>query len=221
MQSQGTEEERMTINCKGETLILSKDRAIYWASKKMLIISDLHLGKSATFRQAGIQVPSTISDNDLQKLSGVLAEFSPEILLVTGDMFHHKINSDIDSFKSWRTQYPLLKIILVKGNHDILKAADYAGLDIEIHPKELLCFPFRFVHDQPEKADEYYNITGHIHPGITVYGKSRQKLRLPCFYFGAHCAILPAFSLFTGLSKIKTEEGDQFYAITPNKVVAV
>lgn len=211
----------MTISCKGEELILSKDRAIYWASKKMLIISDLHLGKSATFRQAGIQVPSTIGDTDLQQLSALIAEFLPEILLVTGDMFHHQMNTDVDTFCLWRKQYPALRIILVKGNHDRIAPEDYACMDIDIHPKELLCRPFRFRHDQPAVQDEYYTISGHIHPGVTIYGKSRQRLRLPCFYFGKTGAILPAFSRFTGLSKVKAQEGDYFYAITPSAVIAV
>lgn len=211
----------MTINCKGESLVLSKDRAIYWASKKMLIISDLHIGKGAHFRKAGIQVPAAVNETDLDKLAKLLAAFSPDILLVTGDMFHSKMNSEVENFKLWREQYPKLKVILIKGNHDLLKAEDYIGLSIEVHAKELLCFPFRFVHDQPTVADDYYNITGHIHPGVTIYGKARQHLKLPCFYFGSTCAILPAFSVFTGLSKIKAEEGDQFYAITPDKVVLV
>jgi len=141
----------MTINCKGEKLILSKDRAIYWESKKMLIISDLHLGKGAHFRQAGIQVPATITGTDLDKLALLIKKFSPEILLVTGDMFHHKMNSEVEMFQVWRTQYPELKIILIKGNHDLLRPKDYNGLDIKIYDKELLCGPFRFIHDQPEK----------------------------------------------------------------------
>lgn len=211
----------MTISCKGEELILSKERAVYWASKKMLIISDLHLGKSATFRQAGIPVPSTVSDTDLNQLSALITGFLPEVLLVTGDMFHHQMNTDVDTFCLWRMKYPSLKIILIKGNHDKIRQEDYACMDIEIYPKEFLCWPFRFIHDLPEAQDEYYNISGHIHPGITIYGKSRQRLRLPCFYFGKKGAILPAFSRFTGLSKVKTEEGDQFYAITPSTVVAV
>ncbi|SEA67716.1 ligase-associated DNA damage response endonuclease PdeM [Pedobacter hartonius] len=211
----------MTINCKGESLVLDKDKAIYWESKKMLIISDLHLGKGAHFRRAGIQVPATVMETDLDKLSRLISKFAPQILLVTGDMFHHQMNTEVETFRLWRTQFPDLRIILVKGNHDLLREEDYAGLSIEVHSKELLYFPFRFVHDQPRDFDEYYNITGHIHPGITIYGKARQQIKLPCFYFGSTCAILPAFSVFTGLSKIRAEEGDQFYAITPEKVVRV
>ncbi|KIO79010.1 phosphoesterase [Pedobacter lusitanus] len=211
----------MTINCKGEDLILSPQRAIYWGAKKMLIISDLHLGKGAHFRKAGIQIPVNINTADLNKLTSLIDEFTPDSLLITGDMFHHQLNSETETFLRWRAQYPELRIILIKGNHDTLKDKDYTTLAIETYDKELLCKPFRFIHDQPELTDEYYNITGHIHPGVTIYGKARQLIRLPCFYFGKTCAILPAFSVFTGLSKINAKEGDQFYAITPEKVILV
>ena len=211
----------MTINCSGEELILDKERAIYWPAKRMLIISDIHIGKSAHFRRSGIPVPSTIGQNDLSRITKLTGLYNADILVITGDMFHNKMNSDVEDFRAWRVQQLNLKIHLIKGNHDDLKATDYAGLEIEIHQKELLVYPFRFIHDKPETTDEYFNITGHIHPGITVYGKARQRLRLPCFYFSNTCAVLPAFSAFTGLSNIQPKEGDSFYAITPTKVVAV
>ena len=211
----------MTINCKGEVLILDKSRAIYWEAKKMLVISDLHLGKSAHFRQHGIQVPSTVGATDLQRLTALVKKYTTDILLIAGDMFHHKMNSDIIDFENWRNAFSAMKVVLIKGNHDLLNTADYHRLNIELHEKELLCHPFRFIHDQPKEFDEYYNITGHIHPGVTIYGKARQSLKFPCFYFGKTCAILPAFSLFTGLSKIKHEEDDRFYAITPKEVLQI
>lgn len=211
----------MTIHCRGEELILSKEKAIYWPSKKMLIISDLHIGKSAHFRKSGIQVPATIGAGDLERLGAQMELYSPEILLITGDMFHHTINSDVDLFAAWRVRFPHVKILLIKGNHDTLKADDYARLNIEIKEKELLMRPFRFIHDKPKVTDDYFNITGHIHPGVTIYGKARQKLKFPCFYFSNSCAVLPAFSAFTGLSKISPDEGAIFYAITPLNVVKV
>lgn len=211
----------MTINCRGEILTLDKDRAIYWEEKKMLIISDVHLGKSAHFRKHGIQVPSNVGTTDLQRLDFLTSKYLPNLILITGDMFHHKMNSDVLNFGNWRKSHPKTRIILIKGNHDLLKMDDYAQLDIDVYEKELICGPFRFIHDQPTEFDEYYNITGHIHPGVTIYGKARQSLKFPCFYFGKTCAILPAFSLFTGLSKINPEEEDRFYAITPKEVLQV
>ncbi|MGN7203974.1 ligase-associated DNA damage response endonuclease PdeM [Pedobacter sp. SAFR-022] len=211
----------MTISCSGEELILDKERAIYWPAKRMLIISDIHIGKSAHFRRSGIPVPATIGQKDLSRITKLAEVYGVDNLVITGDMFHNNMNSDVEDFRSWRAQHSQLEIHLIKGNHDGLKMEDYVGLGIQIHQKELLQFPFRFIHDKPETNDEYFNITGHIHPGVTIHGKARQQLRLPCFYFSHTCAVLPAFSAFTGLSNIKASEGDTFYAITPTKVVMV
>ncbi|RZK77174.1 MAG: ligase-associated DNA damage response endonuclease PdeM [Pedobacter sp.] len=211
----------MIVECKGESLILSSDRAIYWEREKMLIVSDLHIGKSAHFRKSGIQVPDVVGLTDLQRLSSLIKQFTPVFLLVTGDMFHNKINSDANALVEWRKAYPQLKIILIKGNHDELKVEDYQSLNIEVYNKELLIAPFRFIHDKPKVFDNYFNITGHIHPGVVLYGKAKQRLKFPCFYFGKNCAVLPAFSVFTGLSILKPETDDALYAITPGKVVRV
>lgn len=211
----------MIVECSGEQLVLSKERAVYWEREKMLIISDLHIGKSAHFRRSGIQVPDTVGLTDLQRLTALLKEYPAEILLVTGDMFHNNLNSDANAFLEWRKAYLSLKVVLVKGNHDALRNEDYEALGIEVHTKELLCAPFRFIHDKPSEIDGYYNITGHIHPGVVIYGKARQQLKFPCFYFAEHCLVMPAFSVFTGLKIVKAEQGDRFYAITPGKVVKV
>jgi DNA ligase-associated metallophosphoesterase len=211
----------MFVNCRGERLFLSKERAIYWEREKMLIISDLHIGKSAHFRRSGIQVPDTVGKTDLEKLTALVKEFNPLMLLVTGDMFHNKMNSDADAFLEWRKSHKEIRVVLVKGNHDELKTEDYLALGIEVHNKELLCYPFRFIHDKPKVFDEYFNMCGHIHPGVVIYGRAKQQLKFPCFYFNQTCGILPAFSVFTGLFIIKPEEGDSFYAITPEKVVEI
>jgi len=211
----------MTIQFKGEELLLCKERAIYWAAKKMLIISDLHIGKASFFRKQGIQVPLNISNTDLLNLTLLLETYPTDVLLITGDMFHNYMNQEVEDFGLWRARYPQLNIQLVKGNHDGLKPIDYQNLNITLFEKELLNDPFRFIHDQPKEADHYYSLTGHIHPGITIFGKARQRLRFPCFYFGKSYAILPAFSLFTGISMLKPQAGDRIFAITPDSVVEV
>lgn len=211
----------MTIICKEEELILSKERSIYWAAQKMLIISDLHIGKSAHFRKHGIQVPSGVGEGDLQRLARLIDLYDPQTLLITGDMFHHKSNSEVAVFSEWRKEFSQLRFQLIKGNHDQLRPVEYASLNIELIQKELICAPFRFIHEKPESTDTTYTISGHIHPGVTLYGKARQRLNFPCFYFGENNAILPAFSAFTGLSRIQPQKNDRFYAITPSGVVAV
>ena len=212
----------MTITIRDEELILAKERAIYLPKEKLLAISDLHLGKAAHFRKAGLQVPSTLAQSDLNRLSNLLNQYQPETLLINGDMFHHDLNTDIDDFELWKAQYSSLKFVLVKGNHDKLDEKQYQKLGIEIHEPSYCTPNFCFIHDAIKcKEENLYPISGHIHPGVSVYGKAKQYLKFPCFYFGAHCAILPAFSVFTGLKILRPKEGDHFYALTPEKVIKV
>lgn len=212
----------MTITIREEELILAKERAIFLPKEKLLAISDLHLGKAAHFRKAGLQVPSTLAQNDLNRLSDLLDQYQPKKLLINGDMFHHDLNTDIDGFEQWRNQYASLKFVLVKGNHDKLDEKQYQKLGIEIYEPSYCISNFCFIHDAVKFGEKnLYPICGHIHPGVTVWGKAKQSLKFPCFYFGNDYAIMPAFSAFTGLSMIKPKANEQIYAITPTKVVKV
>ncbi|WP_316822710.1 ligase-associated DNA damage response endonuclease PdeM [Pedobacter gandavensis] len=211
----------MTITCSGQTLILDPERAIFWQEQRILIISDLHIGKPAHFRKHGIQVPSTLADQDLQRLHAIIEMYKPQIVLITGDLFHHQFNTDVEVFSEWKSAFKAIRFLLIKGNHDKLLEKNYLNLGIEVYEKEMICPPFRFIHDHPDDENEYYTISGHIHPGVTVHGKARQRLNLPCFYFGATYAVLPAFSAFTGLSMMKPQKGDQFYAITPERIIQI
>jgi len=212
----------MTITIRDEELILAKERAIFLPEEKLLAISDLHLGKAAHFRKAGLQVPSTLAQSDLDRLSNLLDQYQPKKLLINGDMFHHDLNTDIDDFERWKEQYSNLKFVLVKGNHDKLDEKQYQKLGIDIHEPSYCTPNFCFIHDAVKcKEENLYPISGHIHPGVSVYGKAKQYLKFPCFYFGNEYAVMPAFSAFTGLSLIKPKINEQVYAITPTKVVKV
>ena len=212
----------MTIISQGEELILDKERALFLPKRQLLAISDLHLGKSAHFRQAGLQVPATIAQTDLQRLSLLIKQYHPKTLLINGDMFHHGLNSDIEAFSVWRKQYQELNLLLVKGNHDRLSTANYAAMNIEIHEPSFCLGPFCFIHDAPKcTEEELYPISGHIHPGVTIVGKAKQRLKFPCFYFGQEYAVLPAFSLFTGLYNIYPKTSERVFAVTPKSVLEV
>jgi uncharacterized protein len=200
-------------------LWLTAQRSIFWEEQKALIVSDLHFGKTGHFRISGIPVPQTIYKEDLQRLISLLNYFKPAQLIVVGDFFHSHENTELDLFKRWRNDFPDLKIILVRGNHDILKDSWYKEAEIEVIEKELLKRPFLFMHDRCTDRDDVYTFCGHIHPGIYLHGLGRQGLRLPCFYFAKDHCILPAFSRFTGTALIEPERNENVYAIVENKLL--
>lgn len=208
---------------KGQSLCLSADRCIFWEEQQSLIVSDLHFGKTGHFRKSGIAVPQSVYKEDMQRLVNLLQFFKPQRLIVVGDFFHSHANKELDFFLKWRSDFASLQITLVKGNHDILKSAWYEQANIEVVDECLRTGPFAFAHDwnacPPEK--DTYLFSGHIHPGIYISGAGRQSLRLPCFYFTEHYAVLPAFSRFTGLALISPEPKDVVFAIADNSLIRI
>ena len=82
--------------------------------------------------------------------------------------------------------------------------------------------PFLFTHHPLEIIPNgLYNLAGHIHPGVSLYGKGRQAMTLPCFYFGRYQGLLPAFGMFTGLARITPKKEDKVFVVADNKILAV
>lgn len=206
-----------------QTLWLSASRCIFWEEESVLIVSDLHFGKSGHFRKSGIGIPQNIFKNDLQRLFSQIEFFKPKIILITGDMFHSAANKELDLFLKWRNDLSYVKFYLVRGNHDILKKGFYKEADIQVFTNKLSFGNFCFTHDVASACDDekLFTFSGHIHPGIKMNGLAAQSLMLPCFYFGKKYAVLPAFSQFTGLSKMKPLASDHVFAIVENEIIKI
>lgn len=209
-----------------QTLWLSPERCIFWEEEKALILSDLHLGKSGHFRKSGIGVPQNIFKEDLQRLFAQIQFFKPAQLLIVGDLFHSHANKEMDMFLKWRKDLSHLQFRLIRGNHDILSKKFYVDANIEVTKQKLSVKSFCFTHDinetcEEESSNTNFTFSGHVHPGISMNGIGKQSLRLPCFYFTKEYAILPAFSVFTGLYKIRPKKSDKVFALVENRIVKI
>ncbi|GAB3017613.1 ligase-associated DNA damage response endonuclease PdeM [Niabella terrae] len=209
----------MEIICNQETLILSPSRALYWPRRRLLLLADLHLGKTGYFRASGIPIPSSVMQQDLQRLSALINEFQPETIIVAGDMFHHDYNSDIAIFNKWRQPYSDIPWLLVPGNHDKLLDIDYQQLGIRVTDTVYEELPFNIVHE-PSEQPAGFELSGHLHPGYRLEGRARQQLRLPCFIVSEQRIILPAFSGFTGLyTSYRIRENCSYYLVVDDQVL--
>jgi DNA ligase-associated metallophosphoesterase len=208
----------------GQTLLLLPQKAIYWEQQKALLIADVHLGKVGHFRKAGIAVPRDMEQSDLATLSDLIYEHKPQKLLFLGDLFHSDMNNDWDWFILWRSQFPNLQIILVRGNHDIIADSYYQQLNIELHD-ELQLGPFLMMHhplpNERLKNHDGYIFCGHIHPGVHLSGRGRQQITLPCFAFSNKQAILPSFGKFTGKVALFNQKTDRIFAVLKDKVIII
>jgi DNA ligase-associated metallophosphoesterase len=207
-----------TIQIRNNKFKLHPTGAIFWHEQKMLLISDLHLGKISHFRKHGAAVPREAIGHNYKLMDQVLGEFDPETVCFLGDLFHSYINNEWQLFESWaiKTQP---KMILVAGNHDIISPLRYAQIGVEV-VDELEISPFLLTHF-PIDRPNYFNFSGHIHPAIRLRGPAKQSLRLPCFFKSPDQLILPAFGKFTGTHTLKPKKNDLVYAITKNEVIQV
>ncbi|MEO8734012.1 MAG: ligase-associated DNA damage response endonuclease PdeM [Flavobacteriales bacterium] len=203
----------------GERLLLHPYRALYWPRLRWLVVSDLHLGKAAHFRKTGAALPEGQDEATMKRLEAVTDLFRPKRLLILGDLFHSHHNNQWATFTQWAREQTM-ELHLVVGNHDILPMEQYADAGVETSIGSLFEGPFAWAHE-PVEHSATYSIAGHIHPGVVLRGLSRERLKLPCFWFGEKGAILPAFGMSTGLFRIRPKLSDRVFVSTDRAVMDV
>lgn len=218
-------ENAKAINLNHSRFWLLPQKAMYWQRKNILLIADLHIGKSGHFRKYGIPVPGKVNTSNIDLMDKLVHETEPEHLIILGDLFHSRVNKEWEAFQSWRKNLPNLEVSLVIGNHDILPNSLYHSSHINLF-KRLTIDSFLLIHDLnelPEQSGvkEKYILSGHIHPAVQLKGKGRQSMKLPCFYFGKSEGILPAFGQFTGTHVIEPKKGDRVYTIAESQILSM
>lgn len=201
---------------------LMPERCLFWQEKQSLLAADLHLGKEATFRAAGIPLPNGPSEDTLKRLTAALLRTKARRLFILGDLFHgdNAIADMRPIMDGWRNDHPL-PIDLICGSHDRWSGDLPIDWQISVHHEPLAVTPFILCH-YPENSSRIYSLSGHLHPGVLLRDRGKSDtLRLPCFHFGHRAAVLPAFGTFTGLTMIKRQPGEACYAIAEDTVVAL
>jgi uncharacterized protein len=168
-------------------------------------------------------VPQAVFREDMQRFITLLQFFKPEQVIIVGDLFHSDDNKEHELFLKWRKDLSQFSILLVKGNHDILKRQWYKESAITIVDDELEIDQFVFTHNCSNKifSNELYIFSGHIHPAIRINGRGKQSLKFPCFYFGERYAVLPAFGKFTGMHSIEPRKNENIFAIVENSILPI
>lgn len=195
---------------------------MFWREKKWLLLSDLHLGKAAHFRKAGLPLPDGHDETTLERLDDLVRLFAPVRVVIIGDLFHSVENGYWRKFHVW-CQRQKVELHLVLGNHDLIGESRYEDAGITLHKVSLTEEPFVLMHEPPlpNIGTGQYVICGHVHPGYTLSGKGRQRIALPCFWVGREVAVLPAFGTSTGLFRIQPKKKDRVYLLTPRAVMLV
>jgi hypothetical protein len=168
--------------------------ALWWPSRKLLCVSDLHLGKSERMaRRGGPSLPPYDSQDTLTRLAADIDRTGAQTVICLGDSF-----DDLDTLTALGTAEKLSLTALqagrqwiwIEGNHDP-GPIDLGGT----HLAEYAVGPLVFRHiAQPGDHGE---ISGHYHPKTRIRARGRTITR-PAFLMDNARLILPAYGTYTG-----------------------
>ena len=213
---------RLTL--AGEAVRLLPERALLWEREATLVVADLHWGKAATFRAAGMALPGGTTTDDLARLDATLARTGARRLVILGDLFHAKAGRaagpTLAAIRRWRPGRPSLEILLVRGNHDRHAGDPPADLGITVVNPPATLPPFVLRH-QPATESHGYTFAGHVHPAVSLWGPGRQHERLACFVVGPAMTLLPAFGSFTGTCVVSPAADERVFAVADSEVIEV
>ncbi len=211
------------IEWLGETLVLLPERAIYWENRRTLLVADVHFGKASMFRAAGVPAPTGVTAADLTRLDGLVERTGAGRIVFLGDFLHAPASREdwvMEQIRAWRSRRPGLEMLLVRGNHDAAAGDPPPELGIECAHGPVTEAPFAFQHE-PGECEGAYTLAGHVHPVASMRGAAETGLRAACFWFGARCAVLPAFGGMTGGATIRPRRGDRVFVIGEGAVVEI
>lgn len=208
----------LSLTCSAGEIVLLAQRAAYLPQHQTLLVADAHLGKAQSFRRLGVPVPSGTTHANLQCLSALLQDTGARRLIFLGDMVHAARGCSaeiVDAIRTWRKAHARVYMALVRGNHDAPQL-DFLAWGVEPVDEPFLLGGWALCH-HPQTVTTAYALCGHLHPCVTV-GRSADRLRLPCFHFGAEVGVLPAFGGFTGMHAIHPQPGDCVAAVADGQV---
>src|SRR5690606_15105202 len=100
------------VRVAGQHLHLLAERAALWKETTTLIVADTHWGKAATFRAAGLAVPSGTTAEGLARLEAALARTSARRLVFLGDFLHARegrVPGTLRALARWREAWSELE----------------------------------------------------------------------------------------------------------------
>jgi len=208
--------------------------ALFISDKKILVISELHLGLEYDLYKSGVKIPSQRIKFE-ETIEQLIKSTKAKTLVILGDIKHKvpgsTIREDIEIPKFLENLKQKIKLILIKGNHDD-RIEEIIPSGIKIYSSrghKIGKYGFFHGHAWPSKnlMQCDYLFMGHVHPSIEfkdsfgfrsvlsvwLKGKLNQELIKKKYNIEKtgelNAIVLPTFNNILGsavLNKIKKEK---------------
>lgn len=211
----------VSIEFNGLELSLLPEKAVWIKKTGILLLADLHFGKASHFRKSGIPISEKVHEQDYVQLQKLISTYAPSQVYFLGDLFHSSFNEEWETLMHFLGQFPNTRFHLVLGNHDILPAIKYQDPRLQVHSNPIILESLYLSHEPLSPPTGFLTICGHIHPGIELKGKAKQRIRIPCFHYSENILVLPSFGNFTGLALITSQKNDFVWGIAEDHVIPI
>lgn len=173
----------------GARLAARSSGALWWAAHRLLVVSDLHLGKSDRMaRRGGALLPPYEGRETLMRLDAEIEALAPATVICLGDSFDDIAGAHLPPDEAmWLARLMAGRDwVWIEGNHDP-GPISLPGR----HMRDLTLdgLVLRHITEPGAQAE----ISGHYHPKARLAGRTR-----PCFLMDEARVILPAFGAYTG-----------------------
>jgi uncharacterized protein len=179
----------------GALFEVAGEAALYWPSRRALLVADLHLEKGSAYAARGQMLPPYDSIATLDAVSQLVKLYRPEAIFCLGDNFHDDDGEQrlrgaaADRLRSLTGALDWQWII---GNHDPGLSARWGGVTVAE-----LCLNGITLRHEAQAGWTGPEMSGHYHPKYRQVMRGRMVSRR-CFLMGADKMIMPAFGALAG-----------------------
>jgi len=205
---------------------LMPERALFVRAARALVVADVHVGKSESYRRFGVPSTDGIDEESLIRLSRAAMRAEAKVIVVVGDLTHSAEgigDAERERFAEFR-QRCSLPIRLVEGNHDRGARTLPPEWMIDRVGDDFALGGVHFRHDpQDVRADAGeagWTVCGHLHPVLSV-SRGVRSVEAPAFVIDPRkrTVVLPAFSKFTRGVRVEPSARAQLFPIVEGTVL--
>lgn len=198
---------------------VGKSLFVETGGKRILALSDLHLGYDESLQRSGIFIPNALFSGMYAELEQILSSVGKiDEVVILGDLKHvfgtvlrgerEEVFKILDLAQRFCTE-----VIIIKGNHDAIiePLAAVQGVRVVDY---YLCESYAFLHGDRDFEALYDAsvstwVVGHAHPAITLYDASKSE-KYKCFLVGKYrrktIIVVPSFFSATEGSDVCTQD---------------
>lgn len=175
-------------------LVLDRRGVLHWPAQKLLIVSDLHLGKGDSLNRFSNPIPALDTRDTIERLEEAVSLYQPERVVCLGDSFHDAASAQRLPAAEREMLYGLARSVSdwtwVLGNHDPELPAGLPG-------RQLTTLELEGVTLTHEPSGSPLEIIGHFHPKTSI-AVGGQKVTGRCYLQGDRTLMMPSFGSYTG-----------------------